>query len=541
MKKAIKRLTVVCSLLMLTIFNNSFYSTPIITNLCNNILYVGGSGANNYTSIQEAINDALPGDIIFVYDDSSPYYENLIINKSIKLIGENRETTIIDGKGTKSVIEIVADNISISNFSIRNSSKSGCGICIMGSYNLIYSCDIYNNGHGIVIYRERNRIIDCKVFKNSIGIEINDPDPWVPYAAPSYTVISNCEISSLSPSNMSINIYSSNNVILNCKINQSITLSNGANNTLTDNTINGSLKLSYCRFTTLRNNTINGNFWIRGITVEEYIHEIDDSNRINGKKIYYLYNRTDVTLPEDAGYVIAVKCKNITIQNIELNGVAVAFSSNILIENCSMNGIAGLYVYLSHKNKIANCSFNCSYPICIDESSENHILNCEMENSLDGIEIKRFSHNNLIRKCYIEAKYNGIFVAASCNNTISNCHISGCEIWGLNIDGNNNTITNCNITKNGYGIFISGYHNKIYSNNFISNNINAFCYGWHIWNTREGGNYWDNYRGFDINKDGAGEIPYHIRTDITVLPSSIESFFNFDWRPLMYPVKISYN
>ncbi|MCD6573584.1 MAG: hypothetical protein J7K95_05780 [Thermoplasmata archaeon] len=58
-------------------------------------LYVGGSGPNNYTHIQDAINDASNGDTIFVY--SGIYYENVVINKSINLFGEAKETTIIDG------------------------------------------------------------------------------------------------------------------------------------------------------------------------------------------------------------------------------------------------------------------------------------------------------------------------------------------------------------------------------------------------------------------------------------------------------------
>ena len=37
-----------------------------------NTLYVGGLGPNNYTIIQEAIDNASDGDTIFVYDDSSP-------------------------------------------------------------------------------------------------------------------------------------------------------------------------------------------------------------------------------------------------------------------------------------------------------------------------------------------------------------------------------------------------------------------------------------------------------------------------------------
>ncbi|MHA1376567.1 MAG: hypothetical protein ACTSR7_19990, partial [Promethearchaeota archaeon] len=40
-------------------------------------LYVGGNGTGNYTKIQDAIDDANPGDTVFVYDDSSPYYEKV--------------------------------------------------------------------------------------------------------------------------------------------------------------------------------------------------------------------------------------------------------------------------------------------------------------------------------------------------------------------------------------------------------------------------------------------------------------------------------
>lgn len=45
-----------------------------------NVLYVGGSGKGNYTSIQDAINDAKDGYIIYVYPGY--YNENIVINKS---------------------------------------------------------------------------------------------------------------------------------------------------------------------------------------------------------------------------------------------------------------------------------------------------------------------------------------------------------------------------------------------------------------------------------------------------------------------------
>jgi len=69
-----------------------------------NVLYVGCSGSECYDTIQSAINDAQSGDTIFVYDDSSPYYENIVVAKSINLIGEDRETTIIYGIGNGDVV-----------------------------------------------------------------------------------------------------------------------------------------------------------------------------------------------------------------------------------------------------------------------------------------------------------------------------------------------------------------------------------------------------------------------------------------------------
>lgn len=88
-----------------------------------NTLYVGGSGPGNYTRIQDAIDNTSDGDIVFVYDDSSPYVEPLLINKSIILIGEDKNTTIIDGNQEGSYgcnIEITADSVVVSDFTFLN-------------------------------------------------------------------------------------------------------------------------------------------------------------------------------------------------------------------------------------------------------------------------------------------------------------------------------------------------------------------------------------------------------------------------------------
>ena len=125
-------------------------------------LYVGGNGTGNYSKIQDAIDNASDGDTVFVYDDSSPYYENIKINKPINLIGENKETTVIDGKENGDVIKITANIVSINDFKIQNSSKypqtpGHYGILLVFSNGCcIENNIIQNNSYGIYVPKNSN-------------------------------------------------------------------------------------------------------------------------------------------------------------------------------------------------------------------------------------------------------------------------------------------------------------------------------------------------------------------------------------------------
>ncbi len=112
------------------------------------ILYVGGSGPNNYTRVQDAIDDADDGDTIFIFEGI--YHEsNIMINKSIELIGENEDNTTIDGDESykHDVIKITSDNVKISNLIIRESGFQGAGIVIISKDNEIINCTFINNGY----------------------------------------------------------------------------------------------------------------------------------------------------------------------------------------------------------------------------------------------------------------------------------------------------------------------------------------------------------------------------------------------------------
>lgn len=79
-------------------------------------LYVGGAGPGNYVSIQDAIDNATAGDTVFVH--SGVYFEHAVINKSISLAGEDRETTVIIGAQDEDTVSVTADWVNISDMRV---------------------------------------------------------------------------------------------------------------------------------------------------------------------------------------------------------------------------------------------------------------------------------------------------------------------------------------------------------------------------------------------------------------------------------------
>jgi nitrous oxidase accessory protein NosD len=132
-------------------------------------LYVGGSGPGNHSTIQEAISNATNGDTIFVFSDSSPYNEHISIYKQITIIGENKDTTVIDGNGTGIIVSITEPDVIIKEFTIQNGNT---GVEVDGS------CDNVSIQHMI--------IMDC----SEIGLDVNGFNEFLIIE---YNIIKNCK------------------------------------------------------------------------------------------------------------------------------------------------------------------------------------------------------------------------------------------------------------------------------------------------------------------------------------------------------------
>ena len=139
-------------------------------------LYVGGTGPNNYTKIKDAVDDASDGDTVFVYDDSSPYYEGEIkIDKSIKLSGEDRNTTIVNGQDHYFIVSTATDNITISGFTFKEGYE---GVYLSRNNNKIIGNIVCYNKYGIVVNPSGSNCLvqNNKIMYNEKGIRINDGD-----------------------------------------------------------------------------------------------------------------------------------------------------------------------------------------------------------------------------------------------------------------------------------------------------------------------------------------------------------------------------
>ena len=121
-------------------------------------LYVGGSGPGNYTAIQNAIDDATPGDTVFVFGGA--YLEKILVNKTLSLVGENKETTIIDASGVGIVVNVSSDWVNITGFTVMNSGPNEMGIRLYAANNCSLTANtVTGNTYGIYLFASADNTI----------------------------------------------------------------------------------------------------------------------------------------------------------------------------------------------------------------------------------------------------------------------------------------------------------------------------------------------------------------------------------------------
>jgi parallel beta-helix repeat protein len=126
----------------------------------------------DFHTIQEAVNAANSSDTIFVKNGT--YYEHVVVNKALSLVGENRSNTIIDGNGTGNVLRVSASYVGICGFTIQKSGSAGsleAGIFLNGARfcNVTHN-NLVGNCYGISLTSSSNNsIYENNITNNNVG------------------------------------------------------------------------------------------------------------------------------------------------------------------------------------------------------------------------------------------------------------------------------------------------------------------------------------------------------------------------------------
>jgi len=522
---------------------------------------------DEFSSIQSAIDYASVGDTIFVRNGT--YYENVMVNKKVSLVGDGRQDTFIDGNGSGTIIKVTADNVAITGFTIRNggAEPDESGIYVESSYCSITGNTISgngltgvylnsssgcflgentiadNSGEGVMLfYSSNNTCVGNTVTHNNVGF-------WL-ISSPRNNLSHNTMIENR---NGGVNLfYSSVNTLANNIItdndNYGLVLDySSENNTVTSNVVTGNngtgVMLGSAFGSTLRNNSMAGNRYnfhkVLAANMQDYIVDVDASNTVNRKPIYYLINEKTLelnfTINPNLGYLALINCTNITVEDINLTengqGLLLAFSRECNLTRLSiLNNHFGVQLYSSIRNCITAC----------------HISN----NSADGVTLDYCSVDNMVSGNTITNNSIGLYVVHSGtnNNTIANNNVINND-RGVRINSypENNTVVNNTIIHNGQGITITrqSHHtaivnnriennslglsiahssaNSVYHNNFIGNvvQVNVTASTNNMWDDDypSGGNFWSDFACADLysgvyqnvtGSDGIGDKCYII-------------------------------
>jgi parallel beta-helix repeat protein len=355
---------------------------------------------DDYPTIQEAINNANFGDIIFVRNGT--YYENVVVNNTVYLVGESMESTIIDGSYSGNVVSIEVSSARLTGFTLQNGESGVFAGSTTASWLVIENNTMRYCSNGIYLYRSQYNVLKGNLMtENNVGFRMDE----------SY-----------------YNTFRRNNISANTIYNFYFDLW--------------------------------GSFRDR-----DFEQDVDASNVVDGKPIYWYRHVTNRQVPEDAGLVVLLSSSSITMEDLELArnnfGIVSYYSDNLTINNVT--------------------TFDCETGIADHWDWLTTIRNNTIRNNVNGLMIE----------------------GSSASTAVENI-----------------------IADNQYGIITwDAYYNHIY-HNCITNNVRQVLveyphYAINTWDGGypSGGNYWGDYAGSDLfsgpvqdeaGSDGIGDTPYVI-------------------------------
>ncbi len=404
-------------------------------------------------TISSAIDSVTPGGTILVA--AGNYSENIAIRKPLILQGAGRDSTFLTGTAQypdyPPGIGSYAQNVTVSGFTISDSATGALVISSSGN-------TIANN-----------------------------------------TILGTVRItaSTLSPANLA------DNVLVNNTLND-VEIQGNPPTILSNNIITVDLSIDSSPGCILRGNTI-ANFRVSGSTIEDYVQDIDLSNRINGKPVYYVVGVSNPIIPVDAGYLGFVNSSNITIgpDLPTLAGITLAGTQNVQISGVRVAGPSpgpgvfppytlGLDIAFSSNIVIQNSTFEGPYPIspffCCHPPLDNRIdssNNVVVQNSIflqSRLDVQDSTsmvaaHNTVLIGRIVLSASNGAQIVNNNFTSTPQATDFGVSFAGILLLGSNSSMLAQNsISDYGVGIWLLGSHSNLLEANVIHGGRCLFCY-----------------------------------------------------------------
>jgi len=497
--------------------NSTIEKTEWVRVTGSSLLYVDDDGPADFTSIQAAVNAASPGATIIVRNGT--YTENVDVDRAVTIISESGpEYTEVKAANSKdSVFYVTADAVNISGFSVSGGSE-------------FYSSSSYATA-GIWLYEAR----DCNISGNVLS--------------------DNC---------CGIYVIGSGNCTLN-------------GNRAESNEIG--IYLAGSEENSLRNNLMENNSYNFAIPGASTANDIDESNTVDGKPIYYLVNESDLVLDSgsDAGTVYCIDCQNLTVRDLNLSGnyyglyIYNTVDSHFENLSSSENDI-GFYILDSSGLNITDNSAGSNYYGFYIEDSEWESLsgnrmdgnrynfgiegNCasqnvpdvESSNLLDGKPLYILSGvsdyfldaqsdagsvcllnclNVTVRDLVFRDGRFGVYLSGTERASIENNTFSGNRYGVYLEDSGNSTVEGNELSGNSLGIYLTASSGNFLANNNLSGNSG---YGIYISespdNTISGNNASGSYAGIKADYSNGNTFVENIASSNTLGLCLFDSDYN---------------
>lgn len=478
--------------LLTSLVITAFLTTPVC--------FLAGPGTD-YPRVQDAIRAAQAGCTVILL--AGEYRENIVITKPIRLISRSHVTFAFFTQGSSGGVPFAVFSAPPRPITIVAADPQRPAIEIRAEGVELRGLQIRGGSHGILVSQTRRaHLIDNRISNSSqAGIALINAHE---------STLQNNEISQTSTGilleNSHQNHLVSNQMKSNARglvlrgsreneIRANKTLANQAEGIMLEfsnqNELVGNqsernalgLVILSSNANTLRANRLDRNprsLRVWGDVPTHFVHQIERSNTIDGRPVYYLVGEKDITISsrDQPAFVALINSERITVEGVTLSngaeGIVIVNTQNSKLQNnVLLNTIRGIYVWNSRELEISGNRMERTEEsgITLMGSQGIRVLrNLVLASGSHGVLLQNSSGNELNGNQLEGNRESGARLEASRKVTLAENQIRNNWVGVFLEQGGANVIKENWIRESQFGIFVHQSSDNQFADNRLENN-----------------------------------------------------------------------